>query len=85
MYNYGYVQTDNLIIDRTNGYKNRSLFYNFKNICAENYSYVKDNVILNKILGYPDSRVDIDNPFLADASSYLDFSEHHLYDMNNKF
>ena len=51
MYNYGYVQTDNLIIDRTNGYKNRSLFYNFKNICAENYSYVKDNVILNKILG----------------------------------
>ena len=51
MYNYGYVQSNNISIDRTNGYKNRSLFYNFKNICAENYSYVKDNVILNKILG----------------------------------
>jgi uncharacterized protein involved in exopolysaccharide biosynthesis len=41
--------------------------------------------ILNKILGYPDSRIDLDNPFLADSSSYLDFSEHNLYNIDNKF
>ena len=41
--------------------------------------------ILNKILGYPDSRIDLDNPFLADVSSYLDFSEHYSYNVNSKF
>jgi len=41
--------------------------------------------ILNKILGYPDFRVDLNSPFLADASSYLDFSEHYTYDIDNKF
>jgi hypothetical protein len=40
---------------------------------------------LNKILGYPDSRIDIDNPFLADVSSYLDYSEHFSYTINSKF
>lgn len=52
MYNYGYVQNNDVSIDRTNGYFNRTEnIYQFKNICADNYSYVKDNVILNKILG----------------------------------
>jgi len=41
--------------------------------------------ILNKILGYPDSRIDFNSPFLADASSYLDFSEHFSYSINSKF
>lgn len=52
MYNYGYIQNSDGSIDRTGGYFNRTEnIYQFKNICAENYSYVKDNVILNKILG----------------------------------
>jgi succinoglycan biosynthesis transport protein ExoP len=41
--------------------------------------------ILNKILGYPDSRIDLDNQFLADASSYLDASEYHSYAMDRNF
>jgi hypothetical protein len=52
MYNYGYVQNPDGSINRDGGYFNRTEdIYRFKNICAENYSYVKDNVILNKILG----------------------------------
>ena len=42
-------------------------------------------LFLNKILGYPDSRVDIDNAFLGDVSNYLDESEHFSYTTNNKF
>ena len=41
--------------------------------------------ILNKILGYPDSRIDLDNPFLANVSSYLETSEHYSYSINKKF
>jgi len=41
--------------------------------------------IINKILGYPDPRIDLDNLFLADASTYLDFSEHYSYAMNSAF
>lgn len=41
--------------------------------------------VLNKILGYPDPRIDLDNPFLADVSTYLDPSEHHFYAINSKF
>ena len=52
MYNYGYVQNPDGSINRDGGYFNRTEdIYRFKNICAENYSYVEDNVILNKILG----------------------------------
>jgi uncharacterized protein involved in exopolysaccharide biosynthesis len=40
---------------------------------------------LNKILCYPDSRIDFNNPFLADASAYIDPLEHKVYKMNNKF
>ncbi|MHB0755078.1 exopolysaccharide transport family protein [Polaribacter sp. M15] len=41
--------------------------------------------ILNKILGYPDPRVDVDDAFLADVSSYLSPSEHDYYELNNDF
>lgn len=43
------------------------------------------NPILNKMLGYSDTRIDLDNPFLADVSNYLDNSEYHSYAMNGKF
>jgi uncharacterized protein involved in exopolysaccharide biosynthesis len=41
--------------------------------------------ILNKILGYPDFRIDFENPFLGNASSYLDDCEHYSYAMNSSF
>jgi succinoglycan biosynthesis transport protein ExoP len=41
--------------------------------------------VLNKILGYPDARIDLDNPFLADAATYLDASEHYTYTMDSAF
>ena len=40
---------------------------------------------LNKILGYPDSRIDVDNEFLENVSTYLDASEYCTYDMDSKF
>jgi succinoglycan biosynthesis transport protein ExoP len=41
--------------------------------------------ILNKILGYPDFRTDLNNQFLAHPSTYLDSSEHFIYNMNSKY
>jgi hypothetical protein len=40
---------------------------------------------INKILGYPDPRIDTDSPFLTDVSSYLDESEYYSYAMNSSF
>ena len=37
------------------------------------------------MLGYTDPRIDVNNPFLADVSSYLDFSEYYSYAVNSKF
>jgi hypothetical protein len=68
-YDYGYIQNSDGSIDRTNGYKNRSLKYNFKNICTDNYSYVNDNVILNKILNSDYSLVN----FYRESGVYLDY------------
>ncbi|SDX08011.1 hypothetical protein SAMN05444411_10343 [Lutibacter oricola] len=45
----------------------------------------RNSPILNKILGYPDPRIDIDNPFLADVSNYLDSSEHYSYNLDKHF
>ena len=63
-----------------------------KKVLLLNYDEKKESIkpkqkspILNKILGYPDPRIDLDNLFLADASTYLDFSEHYSYAMNSKF
>ncbi|OOV25808.1 hypothetical protein BXU11_14150 [Flavobacterium sp. LM5] len=40
---------------------------------------------LNKFLGYADPRIDYDNPFLADVSSYLNETEYYTYAINNTF
>jgi succinoglycan biosynthesis transport protein ExoP len=63
-----------------------------KKVLLLNYDKKQESIIqkrkypiLNKILGYPDPRIDLDNPFLADASTELDFSEYHSYAMDNKF
>ena len=40
---------------------------------------------LIKLLGYPDPRIDIDNPFLADVRSYLEPSEYFTYAINEQF
>jgi hypothetical protein len=69
LYDYGYVQNKDGSINRANGYKNRSLKYNFKNICTNNYSYVNDNVILNKILNTEFSLVN----FYRESGVYLDY------------
>jgi hypothetical protein len=71
LYNYGYDQQDNITIDRSRGYFNRTEnIYQFKNICTDNYSYVNDNVILNKILNSDFSLVN----FYRESGFYLDFN-----------
>jgi succinoglycan biosynthesis transport protein ExoP len=51
----------------------------------ETVNHKQKSPILNKILRYPDSRIDFDNPFLADVSCYLEPSDHRVYAMNHKF
>jgi uncharacterized protein involved in exopolysaccharide biosynthesis len=70
----------------------RSLKNEGKKVVLLNYEEKKEPIqhkqksqILNKILGYPDTRIDLENDFLADASSYLDASEYHSYAMNTQF
>lgn len=41
--------------------------------------------ILNKLLGYPDPRIDLDNPFLDDVTTYLDHTEYYSYKMDRQF
>lgn len=41
--------------------------------------------LINKVLGYPDPRIDLDNSFLADVSTYLDSSEYYSYKMDHTF
>jgi uncharacterized protein involved in exopolysaccharide biosynthesis len=41
--------------------------------------------LLNSLLGYQDPRVDINNPFLADASVYLQPSTYFIYNINEQF
>jgi len=45
----------------------------------------KKSSIVNKILGYPDLRIDTKNPFLADANTYLTASEYRHYVLDNNF
>jgi hypothetical protein len=71
LYDYGYIQLNNVDINRSAGYKNRSLKYNFKNICTDNYSYVNDNVLLNKILNSEYSLVN----YYRESGVYLDFKD----------
>ena len=80
LYNYGYSQSNNINIDRSGGYKNRSLKYNFKNICTDNYSYVNDNVLLNKILNSEYSLVN----YYRESGVYLDFKNKTDLAFNNQ-
>ena len=41
--------------------------------------------ILHKIFGYQDPRIDFENPFLADISTYLSDDELRFYEMNTNF
>jgi uncharacterized protein involved in exopolysaccharide biosynthesis len=40
---------------------------------------------LTKLLGYPDPRIDLNNSFLSDVTSYLQPSEYFTYAINEKF
>jgi polysaccharide biosynthesis transport protein len=40
---------------------------------------------LTKMLGYPDPRIDFDNPFLSDVRSYLEPSEYQNYTIDKQF
>ena len=41
--------------------------------------------ILNKILRYPDSRIDVNSPFLANPGDYLNSSEYTTYELDKQF
>lgn len=41
--------------------------------------------LLNRLLGYQDPRIDFNNPFLADPSSYLQPKEYFKYNLNEQF
>ncbi|WP_147676373.1 hypothetical protein [Algibacter pacificus] len=63
-----------------------------KKVVLLNYDIEKEPIIqerkysfINKILGYPDTRIDYNNPFLSEVSSYLDTSEYFSYKINNQF
>jgi len=70
----------------------RELKKDGKKILFLNYSNEQQNVrkqskfpILTRILGYPDPRIDFDNPFLSEAKSYLQPSEYFTYAINEQF
>lgn len=70
----------------------RELKKDGKKILFLNYSNEKQNVkkqskfpVLTKLLGYPDPRIDYDNPFLSEAKSYLQPSEYFTYAINEQF
>ena len=62
----------------------RVLFLNYEGK-QEDTKQQRKPTIINKILGYQDQRIDINNPFLAHVSNYLDSSEHYSYNMGNQF
>ncbi len=41
--------------------------------------------VLNKILGYPDTRIDVENAFLANPADYLNSSEYYSYRIDKHF
>jgi uncharacterized protein involved in exopolysaccharide biosynthesis len=60
------------------------LFLNFSNKQEPLKQQAKFSFI-NKILGYPDPRIDYNNPFLAEVSSYLTPSEFFTLSINENF
>lgn len=70
----------------------RTLKQEGKKVVLLNYDNKQETInqqrkypFINKILGYPDPRIDSNNPFLAEVSSYLDTSEYFPYKINNQF
>jgi uncharacterized protein involved in exopolysaccharide biosynthesis len=70
----------------------RELKKDGKKIVFLNYSIEQQNVkkqgkfpILTKFLGYPDPRIDFDNSFLSEVTSYLQPSEYFTYAINEQF
>jgi succinoglycan biosynthesis transport protein ExoP len=41
--------------------------------------------VINKLLGYSDPRIDINNPFLDDVASYLDTTEYYSYKIDSLY
>jgi hypothetical protein len=57
--------------DYSQSFKNKNSNFNIKNICVDNYSYVGDNLILNKI---SNSEYNLVN-FYRESGLYLDFKD----------
>ncbi|MFD1293693.1 hypothetical protein ACFQ5N_07575 [Lutibacter holmesii] len=70
----------------------KGLKENGKNVLVLNYNNEEQPInvqrkysIIDKILGNQDPRIDFDNPFLANPSTYLDASEYHTYTIDKQF
>jgi uncharacterized protein involved in exopolysaccharide biosynthesis len=60
------------------------LFLNYS-IELQNSKKERKFPFLTKLLGYPDPRIDFNNSFLSDVTSYLDPSEYYPYAINEQF
>jgi succinoglycan biosynthesis transport protein ExoP len=70
----------------------RALKKDGKKILFLNHSFRQQNFkaqnkfhFVNKLLGYQDPRIDFNNPFLSEATSYLQLSEYFTYTINEQF
>lgn len=70
----------------------RTLKREGKKVLLLNYRKEKTSIkqsqgfsFINRILGYPDTRIDFDNPFLSDASKYLSASEYQIYELDHNY
>ncbi|MFD0798318.1 exopolysaccharide transport family protein [Maribacter chungangensis] len=66
------------------------LLLNYDNAISEDETQVKPKKkqkasILSKMLGYPDVRIDLNSPFLANATAYLEPDEHMNYVLDHNF
>lgn len=70
----------------------KALKENGKNVLLLNYINEEQHInkqrkfsIIDRILGSQDPRIDFNNPFLSDVSTYLAPSEYHTYTINKQF
>ncbi len=70
----------------------RTLKREGKKVLLLNYRKKKESIkqsqgfsFINRILGYPDTRIDFDSPFLSDASKYLSASEYQIYELDHNY
>lgn len=70
----------------------KTLKQNGKKVLVLNYSNKEQHInkqrkfsIIDKLLGSQDPRIDFDNPFLSDVSTYLDSSEFYTYTIDRQF